>query len=243
MVIRNSGPNTRLKPPVAPSAAAGPRRRMMYRAPSASPAATEASSPSSGPAGRPRLGCPSGAPEPGAGDGGRDQAGRHVAAAPGEQGDRGAALGVAGSHVKPQGDAAADRRRDAARWSAIPSSPPPACPRHYVRQRHRERGQEEPVHGQDEEHRRVQQRPPVAQRHGRRRQHHEHRPEHGRPDQDLTPRPAVDENPGERADQRVRQVEDREGRRPRRGAGERGRVEEHVGADAGRDDAVTGLRD
>ena len=112
-----------------------------------------------------------------------------------------------------------------------------------MRQRDGEGGQEEPVHAQNQEYRHVQRRPPVAQRHERRGQRHEHRPEQGRPDQDLAPGPAVDEDPGERPDQRVRQVEDGEGRRPRRRARERGRVEEHVGADAGRDDAVTGLRD
>ena len=52
--------------------------------------------------------------EPVAGHGGRDQARRHVTAAPGQQRDRGTALGVAGGHVEPQGDDTADDRRDAA---------------------------------------------------------------------------------------------------------------------------------
>ena len=112
-----------------------------------------------------------------------------------------------------------------------------------MRQRRRQRGQEEPVDAEYQQHRHVERHPAVAQGHEYRSRRHERGPEQGRPDQDLAPRPAVDEYPGERADQRVRQVKDREGSRASRGARERGGVEEHVRPDPGGDDTVAGLRD
>ena len=112
-----------------------------------------------------------------------------------------------------------------------------------VRGARRDGGQEEPVH---REHR---QGADVERDAGLPGQHHEpgggH---HGRADQravddDLPPRPAVDEDAGERADQRVREVED--GERVHRGGrvGEALRAEERVGGEPGIEHAVPGLAD
>ena len=173
---------------------------------------------------------------------GRDKARRDVTTAPDDQGDRRTALGVAGDHVEPQGNDAAYGRHDAADGRRYGVRHDQLVLRHHVRQRGGKRRQEEPVHAEDEQDRHVERHAPVAQGHEYRGRHDENRAQQRRPDQDLAPRPAVDEDPGERADQRVRQVEDREGPRARRRARERRRVEEHVRPDPGGDDAVAGLR-
>ena len=92
-------------------------------------------------------------PEQVAPHGGRDQAGRHVAGAPGQQGERGAALGVAGADVQAQGDQAADGRHDPAGGRRHRVRHHQLVPGDHVRQRRRQRGQEEPVHAEDEQRR------------------------------------------------------------------------------------------
>ena len=175
--------------------------------------------------------------------GGRDQAGRHITPAPGEQRDGGAPLGVAGGHVQAQGDQAADDRHDAAGGRRHRVRHHQFVLGDHMRQRRRQRGQEEPVHAQHQQDRDVERRAVAARGHQRRRQHHEGRPEQGRPDQDLAPRPPVDKHAGERPDQRVRHVKGRECGGPGGRVRERRGIEEHVRADPGGDDAVAGLRD
>ena len=231
----------KLKPPVAPSAAAGPRRRRTYRAPAASPAATAAEL-AEQPARR-RLPGLAHRAEQVAAHGRRDQAGRHVAAAPDQHGDAAPRSVLPVATFRPRATIAAQRGHDAAGGGRDRVGHDQLVLGYHVRQRRRQRGQEEPVHAQHEQDRDVQRGAAAARRHQRRGQHHEGRPDQRRPDQDLAPGPAVDEHPGERPDQRVRQVQGGEGRRAGRRAGERRGVEEHVRADPGGDDAVTGLGD
>ena len=113
----------------------------------------------------------------------------------------------------------------------------------HVRQGGAERGQQEPVDAEHGEHRYVKRHAAVVRDHQRGRRYHEQPADRRGPDEDLPPRPAVDEHSGEWPDQRVRQVEDRERGGPRRRARERAGIEEHVGADRGGEDAVPGLRD
>ncbi len=172
-----------------------------------------------------------------------DQACRQVTAARDKQGDRGAALGVAGGRVQAQGDDAADGSREAAEGRRHRVRHHELVFGDHVRQRRRKRRQEEPVHAENQQDGEVERRSVTAGRHDRRRQHHEDRTEQRRPDQDLASRPPVDEDPGKRPDHRVRQVQDRERRRPGRRARKGRRVEEHIGTDPGGEDPVAGLRD
>jgi hypothetical protein len=112
-----------------------------------------------------------------------------------------------------------------------------------VRQRRGQRRQEEPVNPQHQQGADIERQTQRPQRDERRGQHDEAEPQQRRPDQDLPPRPAVDEHPGERPHQGVGQVQDGKSHGGGRRVGEARRVEEHVGAEAGVEDPVARLGD
>jgi len=172
-------------------------------------------------------------------DGARDQ----VACPAGQQGHRRPALPAPGDEMNREPGQAAEERDDRAGRRRHRVRHHQRVLAHYVREGGGQRGQEEPVDAQDRQHAYVQGYPEPARGHQVSGQGHEGGPQHGRPDQDLPSRPAVDEHAGERPDQRVWQVQDGEGGRGGTGVGEAGRVEEHVRAEAGREHAVAGLRD
>ena len=182
-------------------------------------------------------------PEQIGGHGPGDQAGQHVAQPPDQQGDGRAALAAAGEHVHAEADDPADRGHDPARGRGHRVGHHQLVPGHHVRQRGRQRGQEEPVDPEHQQDADVQRYPELARGHQPGGERHEQRAQQRGPDQDLAARPAVDEHPGERADQRVGQVQHGERGRGRGRVGERGVVEEHVRAEAGGEHPVAGLRD
>jgi hypothetical protein len=172
-------------------------------------------------------------------DGARDQ----VASAAGQQGHRRPALPAPGDEMNREPGQAAEERDDRAGRRRNRVRHDQRVLAHHVREGCGQRGQEEPVDAQDHQHADVQGYPEPARGHQVSGQGHEGGPQHGRPDQDLPSRPAVDEYAGEGPDQRVRQIQDGEGGRSGTGVGKAGRVEEHVRAEAGGKHAIAGLRD
>ena len=112
---------------------------------------------------------------------------------------------------------------------------------HDVRQGRRQRGEKEAVHAQRRQRADVQRHAQFARSDQQGGDRHEGRPDERRDEQDLPPGPAVDEDPGERPDERIRQIKDGEGLRRRRRVRVGRRGEEHVGAEPGRVEAVASL--
>jgi hypothetical protein len=128
-----------------------------------------------------------GRPEQVAVHGGADRPRDQVAPAGYEQGDRRPALPATGGEVNREPGQAADERDDGADGRRDRVGHHQRVLRHHVRERGRQRGQEEPVDAQHREHADVQRQPETARGHQKGGQGHEDCPHQCRPDQDLPP--------------------------------------------------------
>ena len=172
-----------------------------------------------------------------------EQPGRQVAGAAEPEHGRAAGQAAAGDEVDAKADDAADESQDRAQGGDDGVRHHQLVVADDVRGSGRDGGEEEPVHRQHRQGADVERDPGLPGEHHEPGHGHHRRPDQRAVDDDLPPRPAVDEHARERADQRVREIED--GERVHRGdrVGEALRAEERVGGEPRVEYAVPGLAD
>ena len=171
------------------------------------------------------------------------QPGEQVTGAADKQGRGRANVAAPGRQMDAEAGDAADETDDRAGGGGDRVRHHELVLRDDVRQPGGQRGEEEPIDPEHRESANVEREPEVARGNEECGENDEYRPDQRGPHQDLAPGPAIDEDPRERADQRVRQVKDGECLRRGGRVRETLRGEERVSGETRVEHAVTGLRD